>query len=215
MSPLLPPVEVWVENPFFPFWVVPPLASGTQTFRAVSYVSGSQGGEDGSARDTVSTPPSPSSFASGQQGPVRGRDAFSRAPCPAMEPGKCRTAHSDPTSERAAFRVGSLCSTSLPHRGYVCGSPGPACTVSGGLASAPQAVSLGSENHQTRLRDSVRPASSQVQGRSVHLCVEQRCSCLACRNRGPAGEGRDRAGPSSRDEVRVLQPLHHRTQERR
>ncbi len=26
MSPLLPPVEVWVENPFFPFWVVPPLA---------------------------------------------------------------------------------------------------------------------------------------------------------------------------------------------
>ncbi len=106
--------------------------------------------------------PSPSSFAIGQQGPVRGRDAFSRAPCPAVEPGKCRTAHSDPTSGRIAFRVGSLCSTLLPHRGYVCGSPGPTCTVSGGLASAPQAVSLGSENHQTRLRDSVRPASSQV-----------------------------------------------------
>ncbi len=157
------------------------LASGTQTFRAVSYVSSSQGGEDGSARNTVSTPSSPSSFASGQQGPVRGRDAFSRAPCPAVEPGKCRTVHSDPTSGRVAFLVGSLCSTSLPHRGYVCGSPGPTCTVSGGLASAPQAVSLASENHQTRLRDSVRPASSQVQGRSVHLCVEQRCSCLACR----------------------------------
>ncbi len=132
-----------------------------------------------------------------------------------MEPGKCRTAHSDPTSERAAFRVGPLCSTSLPHRGYVCGSPGPACTVSGGLASAPQAVSLAPENHQTRLRDSVRPASSQVQGCSVHLCVEQRCPCLACRSRGPAGEGRDRAGPSSRDEVRVLQPLLHLNKERR
>ncbi len=93
--------------------------------------------------------------------------------------------------------------------------PWSTCTVSGGLASAPQAVSLASENHQTRLCDSVRPASSQVQGLSVHLCVEQRCPCLACRNRGPADEGRDRAGPSSRDEVRVLQPLLHRTQERR
>ncbi len=38
---------------------------------------------------------------------------------------------------------------------------------------------------------------------------------LSCRSRGPAGEGRDRAGPSSRDEVRVLQPVLHRTQERR
>ncbi len=132
-----------------------------------------------------------------------------------MEPGKCRTAHSDPTSERTAFRVGPLCSTSLPRRGYVCDFPGPACTVSGGLASAPQAVSLAHENHQTWLRDSVRPASSQVQGRSVHLGVEQGCPSLACGSRGPAGEGRDRAGPSSRDEVGVLQPVLHRTQERR
>ncbi len=84
-----------------------------------------------------------------------------------------------------------------------------------GLASAPQAVSLAHENHQTWLRDSVRPASSQVQGRSVHLCVEQGCPSLACGSRGPAGEGRDRAGPSSRDEVGVLQPVLHRTQERR
>ncbi len=190
-------------------------ASGTQTFRAVSYVSGSQGGEDGSAGDTVYTLPSPSPFASGQQGPDRGHDAFSRAPCPSVEPGKCRTAHSDPTSERTAFRVRPLCSTSLPHRGYVCGFPGPACTVSGGLASAPQAVSLAHENHQTWLRDSVRPVSSQVQGHSVHLCVEQACPSLACGSRGPAGKGRDRAGPSSRDEVRVLQPVLHRTQERR
>ncbi len=33
--------------------------------------------------------------------------------------------------------------------------------------------------------------------------------------RGLAGKGRDTAGPSSRDEGRVLQPLLHRTQERR
>ncbi len=192
-----------------------PRVSGTQNFnkRAVSFSSGSQEGEDGSVRDLVSTLPSPSLFASGQQGPVRGRDAFSRIPCPTMEPGQCHTTHSDPTSRRTAFRVGPLCSISLPHRGYVSDSPGPACTVPGGLARAPQAVSLAPEDYQTRLSDSVRPASPQVQGHSVHLSVEQGCPCLACRSRGPTGEGRDRAGPSSRDEVRVLQPLLHRTQE--
>ncbi len=191
--------------------------SGTQNFnkRAVSFSSGSQEGEDGSVRDLVSTLPSPSLFASGQQGPVRGHDAFSRIPCPTMEPGQCHTTHSDPTSRRTAFRVRPLCSISLPHRGYVSDSPGPACTVPGGLARAPQAVSLAPEDYQTRLRDSVRPASPQVQGHSVHLSVEQGCPSLACRSRGPTGEGRDRAGPSSRDEVRVLQPLLHRTQERR
>ncbi len=62
---------------------------------AVSFFSGSQEGEDGSARDTVSTLLSPSPFASGQQGPVWGCDAFSCTPCPAMEPGTCRTTHSD------------------------------------------------------------------------------------------------------------------------
>ncbi len=58
------------------------------------------------------------------------------------------------------------------------------------------------------------PASSQVQGHSVHLSVGQRCSCLACENPGPADDRHNRVGPSSRDEVRVLQPLLHRTQER-
>ncbi len=50
-----------------------PRVSGTQNFkRAVSFSSGSQEGEDGSAQDPISTLPSPSLFASGQQGPVRG-----------------------------------------------------------------------------------------------------------------------------------------------
>ncbi len=206
-----------MENLLFPFCSVPPLTpggsiypwvSGTQNFnkRAVSFSSGSQEGEDGSVRDLVSTLPSPSLFASGQQGPVRGRDAFSRIPCPTMEPGQCHTTHSDPTSRRTAFRVGPLCSISLPHRGYVSDSPGPACTVPGGLDRAPQAVSLAPEDYQTRLRDSVRPASPQVQGHSVHLSVEQGCPCLACRICGPTGEGRDRARPSSRDEVRFYSP---------
>ncbi len=114
-------------------------------------------------------------------------------------------------------RVENFCSVPpLPHRGYVYVSPGPACTAPGGLARAPQAVSLAPEDHQTRLRDSVRPASSQVQGQSVHLSVEPGCPCLACRSRGPTGEGRDTAGPSSRDGVRALQrPLLHRSQETR
>ncbi len=165
-------------------------ASGNPKKRAVSFSSGSQEGKDGGERRATSRPSSPSPFTSGQKGPVRGCDAFSRAPCPAVEPGKCHSPHSDPTSERA-FLVGSLCSTLLPHCEYVGGSPSPAGTVFEGLASA-----LALENHQTRLCDSVRSASSQVQGHSVYLCAEQRCSCLACRNCGPTGEGHVRAGPS-------------------
>ncbi len=87
------------------------------------------------------------------------------------------------TPLRDALPFESLGSTALPHRGYVYVSPGPACTVPGGLARAPQAVSLAPEDHQTRLRDSIRPASSQVQGQSVHLSVEPGCPCLACRSR--------------------------------
>ncbi len=168
-----------MENLLFPFCSVPPLTQA-QNFnkRAVSFSSGSQKGEDGSVRDLVFTLPSPSLFASGQQGPVQGRDAFSRIPCPTMEPGQCHTTHSDPTSRRTAFRVGPLCSISLPHRGYVSNSPGPACTVPGGLARASQAVSLAPEDYQTRLRDSVRPASPQVQGHSVHLKSNQIKSLL-------------------------------------
>ncbi len=142
---------------------------GTQNFiRAVSFFSGSQEGEDGSARDPVSTFPSPSLFASGQQGPVRGRDAFSRAPCPAVEPGECCTTHSDPTSRRSAFRVGPLGSTALPHRGYVYVSPGPACTAPGAWLELPRpsrwllrTIRLGYAIQFAR-----RP--SQVQGQSVH-----------------------------------------------
>ncbi len=104
------PEEGRLENLLFPFCSVRPVVKNFKK-RAVSFFSGSQEGEDGSARDPVSTLPSPSPFASGQQGPVRGRDAFSRAPCPALEPGECRTIHSDSTSGRTAFRVGPLCST--------------------------------------------------------------------------------------------------------
>ncbi len=51
--------------------------------------------------------------------------AFSRAPYPTMEPGRCCSEHPDPASGRDAFRVGSLSSTTLPYRGYICGSSVP------------------------------------------------------------------------------------------
>ncbi len=173
-APLLPPEEGRVENLLFPFCSVPKTSIKEQFL----FPPGPKRARMAGLRDLVSTLPSPSLFASGQQGPVRGRDAFSRIPCPTMEPGQCHTTHSDPTSRRTAFRVGPLCSISLPHRGYVSNSPGPACTVPGGLARAPQAVSLAPEDYQTRLRVSVRPASPQVQGHSVHLSVEQGCPVL-------------------------------------
>ncbi len=135
------------------------------------------------------------------------------------ESGECYTTHPDPAPchHRPGLhrpRAGSLCSTSLPHHGYVGGSVGAAGTVSRSLASAPQSVSVALTDHQTRLCDSVRPASPQVQGHPVHFSQTRRCSCLACGNRSPTGEGRNRAGPSSRYEVGVVQPLLHCAQER-
>ncbi len=91
---------------------------------------------------------------------------------------------------------------------------GVTSTVLGGLASAPQPISLAPPYHQTD-SDSVHPATSQVSWHPLHHSEGSRCPHLASRDRSPTGEGRDRAGPSSRYEVRVLQPLLHCTQERR
>ncbi len=143
---------------------------------------------------------------------------LSCTPCPIVEPGKCCTAHSDPATGRLpkrAPRAASLRSTSLPHCGYADGPLGPTCAVSASLVSAPQSISLAHSDHQARLCDSVRPASPQVQGCPLHFSESCRYPCLACGDRSPTGEGRDRAGPSCRYEVRVLQPLLHCTQEKR
>ncbi len=87
--------------------------------------------------------------------------------------------------------------------------------VSLSLASTPQSVPGVPADHQTRPRDSVRPAFHKVQGHPVHFRQGRPCPCLACGNRSPAAEGRDRASPSSRYEVRVLQPLLHCAYEKR
>ncbi len=114
------------------------------------------------------------------------------------ESGECYTTHPDPAP--CHHRPGHhrpwacyLCSTLLPHHGYVGYPVGAAGTVSRSLASAPQSISVAPTDHQTRLYDSVRPASHQVQGHPVHFSQGRQCSCLGCRNRSPAGEGCDSA----------------------
>ncbi len=77
-APLLPPEEGRVENLLFPFYLFRHWLS-SQWYpkfkkRAVSFSPGPQEGEDGSARDPVSTLPSPSPFAYEQQG--RSEDAM-------------------------------------------------------------------------------------------------------------------------------------------
>ncbi len=58
------------------------------------------------------------------------------------ESGECYTSHPDPAPcrhrpGRPRLRAGALCSTTLPHRGYVGGPVGSAGTVSWSLVSAP------------------------------------------------------------------------------
>ncbi len=206
-----------------------PAASGTQNFNkgAVSSVSGSQEEESGVPCITGSLPSSSLARQGGvaQEHPScpfvePGKGSSTQAPATSRhtqagllrflpheeESGECYTTHPDPAPCHHGpglhrLRAGSLCSTSLPHHGYVGGSVGAAGTVSRSLASAPQSVSVAPTDHQTRLCDSVRLAFPQVQGHPVHFSQTRRCSCLACGNRSPTGEGRDRAGPSSRYEV--------------
>ncbi len=182
--------------------------NGTQNLdkRAVSSISGSPQGTGGCERVNLESH-SPSSLASEQLWAVREGDQshYSRTLC--RNTGKCIT-HADPASDRQRdTRGGSLRSPSLPHHGYVGGFVGATSTVLGGLASAFQPVSLAPPYHQTRLCDSVRPATSQVSRRPLYLSEGSGCPHLASRDRSPTGKWRDRAGPSSQYEVRVLQPL--------
>ncbi|XDV46777.1 hypothetical protein PO909_016614 [Leuciscus waleckii] len=126
----------------------------------------------------------PSFIASEQQWLSPGRtDASAHSLCPSTEAGTSCNTHSDPTPVRHAVRVGSLNSTMLP--GYDCGAIGPACTVSGSLASASQPVLLANPYYQTRLCDSFRPASPSLQGHLVHPCSGGQWPCAQGRERSP------------------------------
>ncbi len=108
-----------MENPFFPFWVVAPLALRpvvpklSEQFPMSPVPKGARTAVHGT-QSPHSRPPLLSPVAAGSSSRTR---CLLPCPCPSVEPGKCRTAHSDPTSERTAFRVGPLCSTSLPTAG--------------------------------------------------------------------------------------------------
>ncbi len=120
------------------------------------------------------------------------------------ESGECYTTHPDPAPchhrpGRHRPRGGSLCSTMLPLRGYVGGPLVPLARSLGAWLALPRSVSVAPADHQTRLRDSVRPASPQVQGCPLHFSESCRCPCPVCGNRSPAGEGCDRN--------RSLQPI--------
>ncbi len=104
-------------------------------------------------------------------------------------------------------------SLSLHHHRYVDCAVGVACTASGGVAYAAQPVSLAHVHNSTRLRDSVRQATSQVLRRLRDVGGSPEHPCLVRGDCCPPGKGRNRAGPSSREEAGVLQPLLHRTQE--
>ncbi len=215
-APLPPPEEGRAENLLFPFL---PLASRSVVLKtsAKEQFPLSLGPQRG--RGVVNE--SNLSYTHPPLSPVGSCGRFERAVNRTTHAPSARTqvsASHTPTPLRTGNETpepGPCVPLSLPHRGYVSGFVGVTSTVLGGLASAPQPVSLAPPYHQTRLCDSVRPATSQVSRHPLHHSEGSGCPHLASRDRSPTGEGRDRAGPSSRYEVGVLQPLLHCTQEKR
>ncbi len=190
-----------------------PRASGTHFLkeRAISFSSGFSGPWDDSVRRPASSLSPTTHFASSQESTVRGRYFSPRTS------GQSRLGpreFGEDASERTAFCTIHPYSLSLHHHRYVDCAVGVSCTASGGVAHAAQPVSLAHTNNSTRLRDSVRQATSQVQRRSRDVGGSPERPCLARGDCCPPGKGCNRAGPSSRDEAGVLQTLLYRTQER-
>ncbi len=214
-APLLPPVEGREENLLFHFVSVPPLVQGNRTHlfkeRAISFSSGFSGPWDDSVRRPASSLSPTTHFASSQESTVRGRHSSPRTSGQSCSGPR---EFGEDASERTAFCAIHPYSLSLHHHRYVDCAVGAACTASGGVAHAAQPVSLAHAHNSTRLHDSVRQATSQVQRRSRDVGGSPERPCLARGDCCPPGKGCNRAGPSSRDEAGVLQPLLHRTQER-
>ncbi len=101
-----------MENLLFPFCSVPPLTPGSIK-EQFPFPPGPK-----RARMAVyetSSPHSRPPLSSPVGSRVRGRDAFSRIPCPTMEPGQCHTTHSDPTSSPCApFRCPTVGTSVTP-----------------------------------------------------------------------------------------------------
>ncbi len=150
-------------------------------------------------------------FASSQESTVRGRCT---SPHTSGQSRLGPREFGEDASERITFCTIHPYFHSLHHHKDVYCVVGAACTASGGVPHAAQPASLAHKHNSTRLRDSVHQATSQVQRCSRDVGSSPERPCLARGDCCPPGKGYNRAGPSSRDEARVLQPLLHRTQER-
>ncbi|CAM4661540.1 unnamed protein product [Leuciscus chuanchicus] len=162
--------------------------------------------------DSAALPPSgPSFIASGQQWLCPGRsDASAHSLCPSTEAG---AAPHTQTPLRAA--VPSESGPCIPAR---CPTTGTSVVPLVPLVRSLGAwLTLPSPSRwlirTIRLGYAIQFARSPP-AHSVHPCSGGHCPCAQGRDRSPTGKGRDRAGPSSRYEDRLLQPVLHCTQER-
>nr|XP_055041436.1 uncharacterized protein LOC129429021 [Misgurnus anguillicaudatus] len=194
-------------------------SAGThKTTKRVHSYSFSRSSEDRESRERAFICSSSlSSIASGGSEESELSTAETGPPAPSAVSGQCHNTHTHCSCVRSyGARTGSLtCSARLPHRelsGCAVNSPR---MVSGSLASAYQPVSMGIAHNPPRLQNSIQPAHTQILGHSFHYSESVRCTCTACRTRCPPGKGRDRTGPSNRDELRVLQLVFHSSKEGR
>ncbi len=184
-APLLPPKEGRGRI----IHSVPPLAQGpavpTLSSKSNSLSSEFSGPRVDSVRRVASSLSPATHFASGQESAVRGRSASPRTSSQSLQ--GLREFCED-ESERRAFCTIQPYSHSLHLCGYVDCAVGATCTASGGVACAAQPVSLAHAHNSTRLRDSVRQATSQVQRRSRDCGSSSECSCLARGDCCPPGK---------------------------
>ncbi len=184
-APLLPPMEGRGRI----IHSVPPLAQGpavpSLSSKNNSLSSEFSGPRVDSVRRIASSLSPATHFASGQESAVRGRSTSPRTSSQSLQ--GLREFCED-ESERRAFCTIQPYSHSLHHCGYVDCAVGATCTASGGVACAAQPVSLAHAHNSTRLRDSVRQATSQVQRRSRDCGGSSECSCLARGDCCPPGK---------------------------
>ncbi len=166
-------------------------ALSQETARTAPLLPPEEGREENLLFRFVSVPPlvqGPTThFASSQESTVRGRHSSPRTS------GQSRSGpreFGEDASERTAFCAIHPYSLSLHHHRYVDCAVGAACTASGGVAHAAQPVSLAHAHNSTRLRDSVRQATSQVQRRSRDVGGSPERPCLALGDCCPPAEMR-------------------------
>ncbi len=153
--------------------------------------------------------PSPSSFASGQQGPVRGRDAFSHAPCPAMEPVSVAPRTQTPLRNALPSESGPCAPLRCPTAGTSVAPLVPLVRSLGAWLALPRPSRW--VLRTIRLGYAIQFARSPPKFRGVQFTSVLNKDAPVLRAEKDAIE----PVPPAENEVRVLQPLLHRTQERR